>query len=391
MTFDFDMQRDLRGTHSSKFDGLKRAYGTDDPDVIPMWVADMDFRAAPAILNALQTEIDMGVFGYFTDPGAANTAFAGWMRDRHGWDFDPSWTRYTHGVISGYADVIATYSAPGDGVIVFAPVYHAFYRQIKAMGREIVESQLVERGGRYYMDLDALAKSLTGREKILTFCSPHNPGGRIWSAEEIRALAEFCEAHDLLLISDEIHMDLCFPDVNYIPTAVAAPTCLDRLVVLTAASKGFNIAGGETGILVAPDPTRRKELDKTILDRESSPNRFGMAMITAAFGESGDWSDAVRAYIAENFRVFAERIGKMPGVSVMDMQATYLVWVDFRALGMSDAELMKRLIEVAKVAPSPGPAFGTGGEGHLRFNVALPRPTLLTALDRIEAAFTDIQ
>lgn len=391
MTYDFDTQYAKRGTHSSKYDGLKRVFGTDDPDVIPMWVADMDFRAAPPILKAIEAEVEMGVMGYFTDPSVANKAFASWMKDRHGWAMEPDWTRYTHGVISGYGDVIATYSAPGDGVIVFAPVYHAFYRQIEAMGRNVVESPLVERDGLLFMDLDALEASLSGREKIVTFCSPHNPGGRIWSNDEIRALAAFCEKHDLVLISDEIHMDLAFPDAKFVPTAVAAPGCVDRLVVLTAASKGFNIAGAETGILVAPDAKRRKELDRTMLDRESSPNRFGMAMLTAAFAESGDWSDAVRAYIAENFRIFADRIGALPGLKVMEMQATYLVWVDFTALGIDDKELMKRLVDVAKVAPSPGTAFGDGGAGHLRFNVALARPTLITAIERIEAAFADIQ
>lgn len=390
MNYNFDTERDLRGTHSSKYDNLKRLYG-DDPDIIPMWVADMDFRAAPAILDALRAEVEMGVFGYHADPSVTNAAFADWMRDRHGWTFDPSWTRYTHGVISGYGDVITTYSKPGDAVIVFAPVYHAFYRQIEAMGRSVVESPLVLQDGQFFMDLDALEASLTGREKILTFCSPHNPGGKIWTDVEIRALAEFCEKHDLILISDEIHMDLVFPRAKFVPTAVAAPECLDRLVVLTAASKGFNIAGAETGILVATDATMRKELDRTILDRESTPNRFGMAMITAAFGQSGDWSDAVRGYIGENFRIFAGRIGKLPGVRVMDMQATYLSWVDFSDLGISDQDLMKRLVDVAKVAPSPGTSFGAGGSGHLRFNVALPRPTLLRAIAQIEDAFKDIQ
>lgn len=391
MSFDFDIQYPLRGTHSSKFDNLKRVFGTDDPDVIPMWVADMDFRAAPAILKALQDEIDMGVMGYHADTSVANKAFADWMRNKHGWDLEPSWTRYTHGVISGYGDVIATYSAPGDGVIVFAPVYHAFYRQIVAMGREVVESQLIKRDGQFFMDLDALEASLTGREKILTFCSPHNPGGRIWKNDEIRALANFCEKHDLVLISDEIHMDLVFPDAKFVPTAVAAPDCKDRLIVLTAASKGFNVAGAETGILIAPDAKRRKDLDRTMLDRESSPNRFGMAVLTAAFSDSENWSDALRSYIAENFRIFAERIGALPGVDVMDMQSTYLTWVDFSGLGMSDDELLKRALNDAKVAPSPGTAFGAGGTGHLRFNVALPRPTLLTAIERIEVAFGDIQ
>ena len=391
MTYDFDTQYAKRGTHSSKYDGLKRGFGTDDPDVIPMWVADMDFRAAPPILKAIEAEVEMGVMGYFTDPSVANKAFADWMNNKHGWDIEPAWTRYTHGVISGYGDVIATYSAPGDGVIVFAPVYHAFYRQIEAMERKVVESPLVLKDGQFFMDLDALEASLNGREKILTFCSPHNPGGRIWSNDDIRAVAAFCEKHDLVLISDEIHMDLVFPDAKFVPTAVAAPECTDRLVVLTAASKGFNIAGAETGILVAPNAERRKDLDCTMLDRESSPNRFGMAMLTAAFAEGGDWSDAVRAYIAENFRIFANRIGALPGITVMDMQSTYLVWVDFSALGIDDKSLMKRLVDMAKVAPSPGTAFGHGGSGHLRFNVALPRPTLLSAIERIEAAFADIQ
>ena len=391
MTYDFDTQHAKRGTHSSKYDGLKRVFGTDDPDVIPMWVADMDFRAAPAILDAVKTELDMGVMGYFTDPSVANAAFATWMKDRHGWAFDPSWTRYTHGVISGYGDTIATFSEPGDGVIVFAPVYHAFYRQIEAMDRVVVESRLVERDGQFFMDLEALEASLTGREKILTFCSPHNPGGRIWTTDEIRDLATFCDKHDLVLISDEIHMDLVFPDAKFVPTAVAAPECVDKLVVLTAASKGFNIAGAETGILVAPDARRREALDRTMLDRESTPNRFGMAMLTAAFTDGADWSNAVRTYIAENFKIFADRIGRIPGVKVMDMQSTYLTWVDFSDLGIDDADLLQRVLTDAKVAPNPGTAFGDGGTGHLRFNVALPRPTLMTAIERIEAAFGDIQ
>ena len=237
MTFDFDHQHALRGTHSAKYDNLKKTFGTGDPDVIPMWVADMDFAAAPAIINAVQAEVDLGVFGYFADPSAANKATSDWMKNRHGWSYDPSWTRYTHGVISGYGDVIAAYSEPGDGVILFAPVYHAFYRQIRAMGRVPFESQLVLRDGQFHMDLEALASTLTGREKILTFCSPHNPGGRLWTEDEIREVAAFCEAHNLILISDEIHMDLVFPGSKHISTAVAAPDCVGRLVVLTGASK----------------------------------------------------------------------------------------------------------------------------------------------------------
>ncbi len=390
MSFDFDTPLQLRGTHCSKYDGIKRSFGVDDPDIIPMWVADMDFRTAPAIRAALQADAERGYFGYYTDPTPVSAAVANWYRDRHGWDVDPGCIRYTHGVVNGFGDVLAAFSAPGDAVIVFSPVYHAFFRQIRAMGREVLESPLVIRDGVFHMDLEALAERLTGREKILTLCSPHNPGGRLWTVEEIKAVVAFCAAHDLILVSDEIHMDLTFPGVRFTPTAVAAPECLNRLVVLTAASKGFNIAGAETGLMLVPDQALMRKLEPVLLDRESSPSRFGMPMIQAAFGESGDWSEAVRAYIAENFRIFEERISKLPSISVMPMEATYLSWVDFSALGMTDAELQQRVLD-AKIAANPGTQFGTGGEGHMRFNLALPRATLLEAISRLETAFSDVQ
>ncbi len=390
MNFDFDTQIALRNTHASKYDHMAKVSGRDDPDMIPMWVADMDFAAAPAIRAALQAEVDRGYLGYFGNPAPVADAVARWYGDRHGWNVDPGWVRFTHGVVNGYGVVLATFTEPGDRVIVFSPVYHAFYRQIKAMDREVMESPLVLRDGVFHMDLDALAGQLTGREKVLTLCTPHNPGGRLWSDDELREVAAFCKAHDLLLVSDEIHMDLVFPGAKFTPTAVAAPECLDRLVVLTAASKGFNLAGGETGLMLVPDAGLRKRIDKVMVDREATPNRFGMLMTKAAFTESADWSEAVRAYIAENFRIFAERINALPGVSVMPMQSTYLTWVDFSDLGMTDAELIARVLD-AKVMPNKGPEFGTGGSGHLRFNIALPRPTLLEALERLERAFADVQ
>ncbi len=391
MTFDFDTPLPIRGAHASKYDNIERVFGTSDPDVIPMWVADMDFAAAPAIRAAMQAEVDRGYFGYFANPAPMNDAVASWYQRRHGWDVDPSWVRYTHGVVNGFGDVLAAFSDPGDGVIVFSPAYHAFYRQAKAMGREVVESPLRVENGRFVMDLEGLAASLRGHEKILTFCSPQNPGGRLWSADEIREGVAFCATHDLILISDEIHMDLTFPGAKFLPTAVAAPACIDRLVVLTAASKGFNIAGGETGIAIIPNDEIRRKMDAVMVDRESSPSRFGMVMIKAAFTDCDGWVDALQAYLAEIFRLFADRMNALPGVSVMEMQSTYLTWVDFTGTGLSDANLLKRLVTDAKVAPSPGTQFGSGGSGHLRFNVALPRPTLMKAIARIEAAFADLQ
>ncbi len=390
MDFDFDTPLALRGAHVSKYDALEREFGRDDAEIIPMWVADMDFPAAPPILATLQREIDRGYLGYFTNPKPVADAVANWYNDQHGWAVDPGWVRFTHGVVNGYGVALATFTEPGDEVIVFSPVYHAFFRQIEAMGRVAVESPLVTKNGVFHMDLDGLAAALTGREKALTLCSPHNPGGRLWTADELRAVAEFCKVHDLLLISDEIHMDLVFPGARFIPTILAAPDCADRLVVLTAASKGFNLAGGETGLLLVPDDGMRRRIDKVMTDREATPNRFGMLMTKSAFSECEEWSAAVRVYIAENFRLFAERLNELPGISVMPMQATYLSWVDFSALGMTDAELIMRVLD-AKVAPEKGTKFRLGGSGFLRFNLALPRPVLLEAISRIEKAFSDVQ
>jgi len=221
-------------------------------------------------------------------------------------------------------------------------------------------------------------------------CSPHNPGGRLWTGEEISALADFAEANDLILCSDEIHMDLCFPGAQHLPTAVAAPQSLPRLVTITGASKGFNTAGGETGFAIIPDDALRARFDVAFKSRGGTPNRFGMTMIKAAFTGASGWSDAVRAYIAENFRVWQERIGALPGVRVMNMSATYLSWVDFSGTGMSGDESLARIRD-AGIGATPGVVFGDGGSGWQRFNIALPRPLLMQAIERVETAFSDLQ
>jgi cystathionine beta-lyase len=241
------------------------------------------------------------------------------------------------------------------------------------------------------MDLDTLAASLTGREKILVFCSPHNPGGRLWSADEIRAAAAFCETHDLILISDEIHMDLTHPAAKHIPTITAAPGSKPRLVVLTAASKAFNIAGGETGMVIIPDAGLRATYQKAHAALGGTPNRFGMIMTKAALTDGGPWLDAARTYIAENFCIWRDRIGALPGIRVMDMQATYLAWVDFTDTGLDEDQINQRIGTVARIAASPGLAFGTGGALHKRFNVAMPRAHLTEAIERMEATFADLQ
>lgn len=388
---DFDTPVSGFGRHTQRWDDMDPLRGVAGTDALPMFVADMEFRAAPCILDALRNEIEFGYMGYFGNPAPVAEAVSHWMETRHGWSFSPDCVQFTHGVVQGFARVIEMATEPGDGVILFTPVYHSFRKKIPAKGRTLVESPMVLRDGRYEMDLEGLAEVLTGREKVLTLISPHNPGGRIWSADELRAVADFCVAHDLILISDEIHMDLTFPGAKHIPTSVAAPHVKDRLITITAASKTFNIAGGETGLAIIEDAALLERFKAAQKAYGGTPNRFGMIMTKAAFTDGADWLDAAQAYIAENFRIWRERMNALPGVSVMDMQATYLTWVDFSGTGMSHDELLRRIQQDAKIAVSPGPDFGPDGEGYQRFNIAMSRGNLTRAADRLDAAFADLQ
>lgn len=390
MAFDFDTPIPIQGHGNAKWDAME-AVGTTADDAIAMWVADMDFPAAPCIRDALRADVERGFMGYPANAPAVKKSVSRWMEDRHNWPVDPDWIRFTHGVIAGLAMVLDAFSDPGDGVILFTPVYHSFFGKIRAMDRRAVESPMPLRDGVYHMDLDALESSLDGSEKVVILCSPHNPGGRLWSKGEIAALAAFCDRHELILVSDEIHMDLTFPGARHLPTAIAAPDILPRLVVLTAASKSFNIAGGETGFAIVPDDALRARFDKSFAVIGGTPNRFGIRMIGAAYDDGAEWMDAVRGYIADNFAIWADRIGALPGVRVMPMQSTYLAWVDFTDTGLSADELTQRIARDARIAANPGPQFGTGGDLHARFNLAMPRALMMQAIERMEAAFADLQ
>ena len=390
MTFDFDTPIPLKGTHSQKWDGAAKFTEAKGDDIIPMWVADMDFAPPPAVTEALQREIDRNTFGYFGDDSTTRAAIVDWMAGQHDWQIAPDWIQFTNGVVHGFSIILEAFSEPGDGIMLFTPVYHAFARKIAAKGREVVECPLANRGGHYHMDLEAAAAAITDRTRIVVHCSPHNPAGRIWSPEETAALARFARDHDLILISDEIHQDLAFPGHRHTMTARAAPLAQDRLITITAASKGFNLAGGETGFMITENDRLRASLTRANMSHGGSPNRFGMLMTEAAFRHGADWSLAVRRYLADNFALFKTRIDAIPGLTCMDMTSTYLAWVDFSGTGMATAEFSARVGE-AGIAVNAGPSFGAGGENFLRFNLAMPRSLIEAACTRLETAFGDLQ
>jgi cysteine-S-conjugate beta-lyase len=390
MTFDTPITR--AGSHCVKWDMMQSLYGLSPDEGLAMWVADMEFRPPQVVQQALERMVAHGVYGYFGDDSAYLAAIQWWMKTRHGWDVAADSIFTTHGLVNGTALCIDAFTAPGDGVILMTPVYHAFSRIIKGAGREVVECPLVLEGGVAKLDIAAWDAQMTGREKMLILCSPHNPGGRVWTVDELRAVADFCQRHNLILVSDEIHHDLVFPGQKHTVMANAAPQVADRLVMMTATTKTFNIAGAHIGNVIIADPALRKTFSNKINAMGISPNSFGMHMATAAYSPEGAaWVDDLMRYLDGNRRIFDDGIARIPGLRSTPLEATYLAWVDFSATGMAQDEFIERVQKVAKIATNHGTAFGTGGETYLRFNLACPRAQVVEAVDRLTRAFADLQ
>ena len=391
MSFDTIINR--RGTNSSKWDLMGApSIGVTAEDGLAMWIADMDFAAPDFLQEAVQGLLDKANYGYFTGEAEMKEHVAWWMKTRHGWAADPLAMFSPYGLGNGVALCLQAMADPGDEIIIFTPVYHEFTTKVKKSGRTLKESPLVIRDGVYHMDLEALEASMAGREKVVIFCSPHNPAGRIWTTGELNALADFCIRHDLILLSDDIHHDLTYPGETYVPIPVAAPQIIDRLVMLTSASKSFNTAGSRLGTVTIPNEDLRARFFKLFHRFDMNPNLLGVALTQAAYSERGAvWLDELRAYLAENSRVFLDGIGQIPGVTAMPMQSTYLSWVDFSNTGMAMEEVLRRVRKDARIAPSVGADFGTGGESFLRFNIGTPRAQVLEAVDRLQQAFSDLQ
>lgn len=389
---DFDTIYNRVGTHSNKWDSMEEYYGVSPQDGIAMWVADMDFRPPACVQDALKAMLDHGIYGYYGDESAYHEAIGWWMQTRHGWQVARDEIFTTHGLVNGTALCIDAFTAPGDAVVLTTPVYHAFARVIRAAGREVAERPLKLVNGRYEMDFAAWDAAMTGKERMFILCSPHNPGGRVWTAQELRGVADFCKRHDLILVSDEIHHDLVMPGQRHRPMAVAAPDIADRLVMMTATTKTFNIAGAHIGNVIIADPVLRKRFAARIVAMGISANSFGLHMATAAYSPAGAaWVDALCAYLADNAQVFDAGIGAIPGVRSMPLQATYLAWVDFDGLGMDPAEVIRRVQQDARIAANHGASFGSGGQTCLRFNLATPRARVQEAVARLQAAFADLQ
>ena len=389
---DFDEVIDRRGTHSSKWDTMEELYGVSPDNGLSMWVADMDFRAPKIIQEKLHGINSHGIYGYYGDYKEYNNSIKWWMKNRHNWEIDTSWIFTTHGLVNGTGLCIDAFTKPGDGIILFTPVYYQFSNLVEAARRKVVECPLKLIDNHYHFDFVAYERNLSGDEKMVILCSPHNPGGRVWTKNELQEVAKFAKKHNLVLVSDEIHHDLVYPNKSHTVMPIADPSVCDRLVMMTATTKTFNIAGAHSGNVIISNPNLRQKFSQRIKALGISPNSFGLFMATAAYSPEGaEWLDELLHYIDGNRVIFDKEVNKIPGLSSMPLEGTYLAWVDFSGTGMEEEEFIYRVQEKAKIAVNHGITFGAGGEKFLRFNLATPRTLVVEATKRLKDAFSDLQ
>lgn len=382
--YDFSMLVDRRGGDSVKWNH----FSTDD--IVPLWVADMDFPAAPAIQEALQRRVDHGVFGYAQVDEGYYDAIVSWQRRRHQWDVDRQWILYTTGVVPAVSCVIKALTLPGEKVLVMTPVYNCFFSSIRNQGCDVEECALVRKGDSYIIDWQDFEKKCQ-EDKVTVFllCNPHNPVGRVWTREELARMGDICARHHVRVVSDEIHCELMMPGSTFVPFAAVSEQNLSNSVTLCSPSKAFNIAGLQNAYLVCSDDKIRRRIDRVLNIYEvCDVNAFGIVALKAAYNDSEQWLDDLCQYIWDNYQWVRQFLGeRMPNVTVCRLEGTYLAWLDIRQLGISSEEATRRLLHEGKVFVSSGTLYGQrDGEGYLRVNLACPRQTLEEGMRRFVQA-----
>ena len=378
MKYDFDKTIDRRATNSYKWDSAPEG-------VLPMWVADMDFRTAPAIIDALQKRVAHGIFGYTRVPDAYYDAVTSWFSRRHGWDIDREWIIYTSGVVPAVSAVIKALTVPGEKVIVQTPVYNCFFSSIRNNGCEIVSNPLRRTADTYEMDFDALERCAADpRAKVMLLCNPHNPAGRVWTPDELTRLGNICLRNGVTVVADEIHCELVYQGFKYTPFASLSDAFLHRSVTCVSPSKAFNIAGLQIANIVAFDNDLRSRIDKAInINEVCDVNPFGVAATIAAYNEGEEWLNQLVDYLHGNYEAMAEFCRReLPEFPITRLEGTYLVWMDCSSLGMPSDALEHALLDDARLWINAGTMYGAEGEGYMRWNIACPRSVMLDGLNR---------
>ena len=383
MKYDFDEIIPRRGTNSYKWDSA------GDADILPMWVADMDFRTAPPVVEALRKRVEHGIFGYVRVPDAYYAAVTNWFARRHDWQIEKEWIIYTTGVVPALSAVIKTLTAPGDKVMVQTPVYNCFFSSIRNNGCGMIANPLIYRNGTYQIDFaDLEQKAADPSVKVLLLCNPHNPAGRVWTKQELTRIGDICIRNNVWVVADEIHCELVFPGHTYIPFASISQEFLMHSVTCTSPSKAFNLAGLQIANIISADTNIRTKIDKAInVNEVCDVSPFGVEALIAAYNDSEEWLEELKQYLFDNYNYlrayFAEYLPEFP-VSILE--GTYLVWVDCSVLNQSSDEIIKTLLEKEKIWVNEGSLYGEAGEGFIRINIACPRQQLIEGLNRLRRA-----
>lgn len=386
MTYDFDKIIERKGTDSVKFDLLKQLFGSDD--LIPMWVADMDFEVPRFIREAVIKRAEHEVYGYSVRPPRFYATIAGWLERRHGWKVNPDHIGFSPGVVPALVLCVLAYSEPGDKILVQSPVYFPFFSSIENHKRILINNQLIDNNGEYSMDFDDLEKKFKQGIKLMMFCHPHNPVGKAWRREDLKKLSELAIKYNVVILSDEIHSDLLLFGHKHIPLASLGDEIASRTITCIAPSKTFNLAGLHTSAIIIENIELKARYEK-LLDEihVGGGNLFGAVALESAYNKGDDWLDQLLTYLEGNFTFLKDYIYNSGlNIRVSPLEATYLAWLNFESYGMNDNELMKFMISKVKIAFLNGPRFGAGGEQYLRMNIATPRSVLKSAMEQLSGA-----
>lgn len=384
MKYNFDEIVLRRGSNSYKWDSAK------EDDVLPMWVADMDFRTAPSIIDAMAKRVQHGVFGYTKVPQAYFDAVTDWFGKRHHFPIQKDWILFTSGVVPALSAVIKALTKPGDKVIVQTPVYNCFFSSIRNDECEMVANELIYKDSTYSIDFDDLErKTADPKAKLILLCSPHNPAGRVWTREELQRTGEICLRNQVIVVSDEIHCDLVYPGHTHIPFASLSDEFLQNSVTCTAPSKTFNLAGIQVANIIAADEEIRRRIDKALnVNEVCEINAFAVEALIAAYTGGEEWLEELKLYLYDNYIVLYDFFREhLPYLPVLPLEATYLVWVDCSALKQTSEEITRTLLEKEKLWLNEGTMYGTAGEGFIRINIATQRENLIKGLHKIKKIY----
>ncbi|MBK3496194.1 pyridoxal phosphate-dependent aminotransferase [Viridibacillus sp. YIM B01967] len=387
----FDEVINRRNTNSLKWDMMEAIYQIEDAStILPMWVADMDFAAPEVVIKAIGERLNHAVLGYSIVDDSTTGSFVSWVKKRHDWTINKDWVLYHSGVVPAIASIVETFTKPQDKILITPPVYPPFSIVPTALDRGMEECVMVEKDGQYSLDFDAFEKSAAKEEvKLFILCNPHNPGGIVWSEDDLREMLRLCTKYNVLILADEIHADLMFDGHKHTPLAKIASEEDARIITCMAPTKTFNLAGVQIAMMIVSDDAMRSKLSENSASHgQMGPNTFAIAAMKAVYTEGEEWLAELLAYLSANMDLVIEKIpAAVPGINITKPQGTYLLWIDYRETGLEEQEVMERLLHTGKLALDPGSKYGESGRGFLRMNIACPRATLEDGIERFIKAF----